>query len=54
MIYLLVIVSALSLGIKIGIGTFGDCCEGGWVRCHVVVKVLGFVEEVVAEGWLRS
>jgi hypothetical protein len=56
MIDLSLIVYALSLGIKIGVRTSGDCedCVMGGDSVGLLWRALGFVVEVVAEGWLRS
>jgi hypothetical protein len=54
MIDLPVIVSALSLGISV-LGPPVIVRIVSWVgKCRVVAEALGFVVEVVAEGWLRS
>jgi hypothetical protein len=53
---LLIIVSALSLGVKIGVGISGDYkdCSVGGGRCWIVAEVPRFVAEVEVEDWLRS
>jgi hypothetical protein len=53
---LLIIVSVLSLGVKIGVGISGDYkdCSMGGGRCWIVAELPRFVAEVEAEDWLRS
>jgi hypothetical protein len=52
MIYFSVIVSALSLGVKIGVGASDDFkdCIMIWERLHFVARALGFLAEVAAVG----
>jgi hypothetical protein len=55
MIYFSIIVLALSLGVKVGIGTFGNCkdCAMGLGRLCLAARVLGFVAEVGVVDWLH-
>jgi hypothetical protein len=54
MVNLSIVISAPSLGIKIGVGTSGNCEDCAVGRFQFAAGILGFVAEVVAVGWAQS